>query len=110
MLHKRRMIDYGWKLVVIADENDALQPTRARTLGRWNRFFRGGCDGRERVNLLQKHGNERFHLEHLRCLFHDKRVVVEAQADESPPIHGSMRAGHGYNAGLFSDLAKVEGA
>ena len=62
VLLEGHVLDDGRQLVVVADEDDALE---ARAAG-------GG------VGVLQDHWDERLYLHDLRRLLHDERVVLEA--------------------------------
>eukprot|EP00053_Salpingoeca_punica_P019720 m.201633 g.201633 ORF g.201633 m.201633 type:complete len:552 (-) comp17708_c0_seq2:3265-4920(-) len=79
---QRQVLDHGRQLVVVADEDDALQAVL-------------------RDGLLQGHGDKRLNVQHLRSLLHQDVVVLEAQLGQLLVRERSMRAGHGNDLGLL---------
>mmetsp|Transcript_4978 Transcript_4978/g.14810 ORF Transcript_4978/g.14810 Transcript_4978/m.14810 type:complete len:588 (+) Transcript_4978:1180-2943(+) len=54
-----------------------------------------------RVQILQKHGNDRLYFQDLGRLFHDEVVVSEAQVHKLPPCDGRVGAGHCHDSCLL---------
>mmetsp|Transcript_21009 Transcript_21009/g.67708 ORF Transcript_21009/g.67708 Transcript_21009/m.67708 type:complete len:287 (+) Transcript_21009:640-1500(+) len=74
---------HGRQLVVVADQNHALESwllTHPR--------------------LLQRERDERLQIRYLRCLLHDQRVVTEPHFQQLLPRDGRVRARHGHHARL----------
>ena len=76
VLLQRLVLHHRGQLVVVADEDDALQAVVAVLLA------------------LQQHGDERLDLQDLGALLHQQVVVLEAEVKELPAARGGDRMTH----------------